>query len=377
MEKYSYNQNSNKTIWVDLDNSPHVPFFAPIIARLEAEGYNIKISARNYSQTVSLANLYGLKHTAIGKHHGKNKFIKVIGLLYRSLQLFSFAYKSKSHIAISHGSRSQMIVAFLLRIPIVMFLDYEFIQTIPFVKPKMIFLPSIISTDRLKSLADKIVSYPGIKEDIYVPGFKPNPSIKKTFEMSNEKITVVLRPPAHEAHYHNEASEELFDEIISLLTSIDNVQTILLPRDDGQKASIRNAYDEHFKNDKLKIPAEVIDGLQLMWFSDLVISGGGTMNREAAALGVPVYSIFKGKIGDVDKYLSESNRLILIENVDDIKKKIRIKKRDKSNDIRNVNSLALQSIVNNLESFVDEVSNSKNTNKAKADNDRQLSTGRK
>ena len=142
-QRFSYNPNSKKIVWVDLDNSPHVPFFAPIIKRLREQGYTVNISARKYSQTVSLANLYNLDYTIIGKHHGKNKFIKVLGLIYRSLQLLPFALKSRSTIAISHGSRSQMIVAFLLNIPIVLFLDYEYIQTIPFVKPSLVFIPNL------------------------------------------------------------------------------------------------------------------------------------------------------------------------------------------------------------------------------------------
>jgi uncharacterized protein len=376
-QKYSYNKNSNKTIWVDLDNSPHVPFFAPIIARLRAEGYCIKISARNYSQTVSLADLYDFDYTAIGKHHGKNKFIKILGLFYRSIQLLPFAFRSKAILAISHGSRSQMIVAYLLRIPIVMFLDYEFIQTIPFVKPKLVFLPNIISTNKLKSFGTKVFSYPGIKEDIYVPGFVPDPSIKKHLDIAQDTITVVLRPPAHQAHYHNPESEKLFEAIINFLTNIGSVKTFILPRDDRQKQAILEIYDEHFKNDSLIIPDDVLDGLNLMWYSDLVISGGGTMNREAAALGVPVYSIFKGKIGDVDKHLSQAGRLILIENIKDIKKKIRIKKRNKSDKVQNLNSLALQSIVNNLESFISDISETGETHKAKTNHEQQLSISRK
>jgi len=362
--KFSYNKNSDKTIWVDLDNSPHVPFFFPIISSLRDKGYNVQISARNYSQTVLLADLFNLDYTPVGKHHGKNKFIKVIGLLYRAIQLLPFALKTKPTIAISHGSRSQMIVAFLLRIPIVMFLDYEYIQTIPFVKPKLIFLPKIISSGKLASMGAKIVSYPGIKEDIYVPGFKPDPALKKYLGITSKSISVVLRPPAHEAHYHNPEGEELFDEIIKLLTSIPTVKTIILPRDNRQKLSIYKQYKEHFTNNFLLIPEDVVDGLNLMWHADLVISGGGTMNREAAALGVPVYSIFKGKIGDVDKYLAKNGRLELIQNVEDLKKKVKIRKREKQNPIKNMNSLALQSIVNSLDIFISETTGFLNKNES-------------
>lgn len=370
---YSYNKNSDKTIWIDLDNSPHVPFFAPIIASLREKGYKVIISARNYSQTVSLAELYDLDYVPIGKHHGKNKFIKVIGLLYRAIQLIPFAFKSNPTIAISHGSRAQMIVAHILRIPIGMFLDYEFIQTIPFVKPRFVFLPSIITTNKLKSIGTKIVSYPGIKEDVYVPSFKPDPLIKRQLNINPYSITVILRPPAYEAHYHNPESEKLFDGIVNFLTKIDSLQTIVLPRDSRQKEFIMDRYSEHFYNKLMIVPPDVINGLNLMWYSDLVISGGGTMNREAAALGVPVYSIFRGKIGDVDKYLSQTGRLILIEDINDIKKKIRILKRNNIEKVENLNSLALQSIINSLEVFVNDAIQNKFDLKLSANNEQQIS----
>lgn len=147
-----------------MDNSPHIPFFAPIIEKLHEQGYSTCISARNYSQTVSLADLYNLDYTPIGKHHGKNKFRKVLGLAYRSIQLIPYAWKKKPTIAISHGSRSQMVVAHLLRIPVVMFLDYEYVQTIPFVKLRLMFLPKVISTKKLLKFEQILKHILGLKK---------------------------------------------------------------------------------------------------------------------------------------------------------------------------------------------------------------------
>ena len=375
-QKFSYNPNTKKVVWIDLDNSPHVPFFAPIINKLREQGYTVKISARKYSQTVALANLFDLDYTAIGKHHGKNKLIKVVGLIYRSLQLLTFALKSRSTIAISHGSRSQMIVAQFLRIPIVMFLDYEYIQTIPFVKPSLVFIPNLISKEKLRFLSTRIETYPGIKEDVYVPSFTPDSSIKKLMNISKDEITVILRPPAYEAHYHNPESEKFFEEIIHYLANQDSLKTVILPRDSRQKESILTQFKNYFDSGSLIIPSDVVDGLNLMWHSDLVISGGGTMNREAAALGVPVYSIFKGKIGDVDNYLSKSGRLVLVDNIEDIKNKIKIEKRNKVNSNENLNSFALQSIVNSLESFISEISATQNIHKKYLSNDKNKSKRR-
>lgn len=375
--KFSYNENSNKTIWIDMDNSPHVPFFAPIIESLGELGYRIAISARNYSQTVQLAELYDLKYVAIGKHQGKNKLLKVIGLFYRAIQLIPFALKHKPVIAISHGSRAQMLAAHFLRIPVVLFIDYEYIQTIPFVKPNILFLPQIISKNGLKNIAKEIIPYPGIKENLYVPSYKPNADIIKELNIDADKIIVTLRPPAHEAHYHNPESETLFDDIIKFLTEIESVQIIILPRDPKQKRSIEEDYKNYMTSKQIIIPVTVFNGLDLIWYSDLVISGGGTMNREAAALGVPVYSIFKGKIGDVDKYLAETNKLVLINNIDEIKSKIKIKKRNKRKPSNNINSITLKTIILSLKDYINSLTSISEKQNIKAHDQKELSVPRK
>lgn len=360
MKRYSYHKNSDKKIWVDLDNSPHVLFFAPIVERLKNEGYNVCISARNYAQTISLAELFGLDFKTIGKHYGKHKLIKLFGLFYRSFQLLPFVLKNRPTIALSHGSRSQMIIAKLLKIHSVVFLDYEFVQTIPFANPDVMVFPNLISKEKLKEFKSVVKTYPGIKEDIYVPNFKPDPNIKKDLAISDNKINVVLRPPAYEAHYHNHESDLMFNKTIELLTTFENVQTIILPRDEKQKLHILENYKKSFESEKLKIPNTVVDALNLMWYSDLVISGGGTMNREATALGIPVYSIFRGKIGDVDKYLASKGKLILLESVEDIKNKIKLEKWQRPERMENLNSLALHTIIKIIDELILNVTNPKN-----------------
>jgi predicted glycosyltransferase len=265
-----------------------------------------------------------------------------------------------------------MLAAYFFKIPIVIFLDYEFVQTIPFVKPKMMFFPNMISKERLSKFPNKVKTYPGIKEDIYVPGFKPDDSIKKHINFKSNLITAIVRPPAYQAHYHNPESDLLFTEVMSLITELNNVQAIILPRDNQQKLKIEDTYKNQFDSGKFIIPTDVVDGLNLMWFSDLVISGGGTMNREAAALGVPVYSIFKGKIGDVDKYLSTSGRLTLIESVADVRNKIIFEKRFKPIKPENINSLAFHSIVNDLENLINEISGDIKNHSANENNEKIL-----
>lgn len=349
-----------------MDNSPHVPFFSPIIEKLQEDGFTVKKSIRNYSQTVGLAQIYGLKYKVIGKHYGKHKLLKLFGLFYRAIQLLPFALKHKPIMAVSHGSRSQMLIAHFLKIPIVLFLDYEFVQILPTIKPRLAFFPNVVTEKTLSKFHFPTKTYPGIKEFIYVPSFIPDASLQNEYNFK-DFITVIIRPPAHEAHYHNEESEKLFDEVMNKIINCENTQAIILPRDKKQKKMVYNKYRQYFDNEKLKIPELVVDALSLMWYSDIVISGGGTMNREAAALGIPVYTIFKGKIGDVDRYLSDTNRLTIISSVDEIKDKLKLEKRHKPAKLDNLNSLALHSITEDLKNLVLELSEH-NSGKKKINN---------
>jgi hypothetical protein len=171
--------------------------------------------------------------------------------------------------------------------------------------------------------------YPGIKEDVYVPAFKPDPAIRRQLSLSEDDIVITVRPPASEAHYHNPLSDVLFNATIEFLSRNPQVKMVLLPRNQRQSEAIEKSWPQLFAAGRMIIPPHVVDGLNLIWYSDAVISGGGTMNREAAALGVPVYSIFRGKTGAVDRYLSANGRLVMIETAEDLPAKVRLVQRDR------------------------------------------------
>ena len=336
-------------IWIDLDNSPHVPFFKPIIEELKKNGYLIVLTARECSQVCGLADLLGLKYQKIGRHFGKNKGLKALGLVFRSFQLLPLAFRGKFDLALSHGSRAQILTASILRIPSIMLLDYEFTKGV--VNPTWLIMPELVPDDAIMHDNKYICKYPGIKEDVYAPNFKPNPKIKDELGINGkdnvDDIVVTIRPPATKAHYHKRQSEELFMATIEFLGKKDNTRIVVLPRYDDQKISFKKLWPGLFSNGKIIIPERVIDGLSLMWYSDVIISGGGTMNREAAALGVPVYSIFRGKIGAVDRYLSEKGRLTLLEDTADIPNKIKLVKMDRELKVNKSNG-TLNVVVNHI-----------------------------
>jgi uncharacterized protein len=317
-------------VWIDMDNTPHVPFFKPIVRELESRGYRVLLTARDAFQVCDLANEHGLRYTPIGRHHGKNRLRKAVGLFYRAFQMLPTIWKERPILAVSHGSRAQMIACKWVNIPSIAISDYEHAKEIPLFPPKWMIVNDVIPAESCWLKPDKIRKYPGLKEDVYVPDFRPDPSFLQNLGINPQHILVTLRPPATEAHYHNVESEYLFAHLLNRLHSTPNLHVVLLPRNKAQEEMIRQQWPDIFTSGKMSVPAKAVNGLDLVWHSDLVISGGGTMNREAAALGVPVYSIFRGKLGAVDEHLRASGRLIIVQSIAEVDAKIHLQRRERN-----------------------------------------------
>jgi predicted glycosyltransferase len=338
-------------IWIDLENTPHIPFFKPIIRELENRGYRVVLTARDAFQTCEMASEYGLTYTRIGRHYGQNRFFKLFGLALRGLQLIPFVLQEKPVLGLNHGARAQILVCNMFGIPNVMMMDYEHTSFLPLMRPSWEIVPEVVAREGLHcKKAERIRKYAGIKEDVYVPEFKPDPSIVTRLQLDGD-IVVTVRPPATEAHYHNPEAEVLFKKLMERICSTPGVKAVLLPRNVAQKQTIIAGHPEWFKDAKVIIPDGVVDGLNLLWHSDLAVSGGGTMNREAAALGVPVYSIFRGKSGAVDRSLRAQGRLVMIENAKDVEARILLQRRNKEAVPGHQSRRALREIVNHIDAI--------------------------
>ena len=321
--------NSNQLrIWIDIDNSPHVPFFRPIIKKLQNLGHDVVVTARDYAQSVELLDLYGISYHKIGKHPGKHKLKKVIGTLYRSVQLAKFAIGRKFDIAVNHASRSQAIAAFWLRCPYVAMYDYEYVSTKVFdITACKILVPDAISDESLESQGvnvEKVVKYPGFKEQLYIYDLNPDPSIYDELGINPDKIVVTLRPPQTAAHYHVHASDQFFEAVLKFLSSQSNVTIVILSRTKQQEMDIQESV--RYTDATVVFPNHAVDGINLLWHSDVVISGGGTMNREAALLGIPTYTIFAGKLGILDQKLILEQKMKKISSPQEVNQII-LKKR--------------------------------------------------
>jgi predicted glycosyltransferase len=339
-------------VWIDLDNTPHVPFFIPVIRELERRGHQVVLTARDAFQVCELADQKGLRYLKVGRHHGKNSVMKILGLLSRSTQLLPFCLRHRPDIALSHGARSQIMLCNVLRIPTVLVLDYEHARTPLLMRPRWEVVPDALPDQGLHSDAKRVRKYRGIKEDVYAPDFKPDASLLGELGLRTDDLVITVRPPANEAHYHNPEADALLVALMERLSQISGARAVLLPRNKRQEHLLRDTYPAWFANGTAIVPGRAVDGLNLLWFSDLVVSGGGTMNREAAALGVPVYSIFRGKTGAVDRQLEQEGRLVMIRSADEVRNKIAFDRRDKTSLPDSGPRPALQDIVDHFEDIV-------------------------
>jgi uncharacterized protein len=339
---------TQKKIWIDLDNSPHVPFFKPIIEELEGRGYSVILTARDCFQVSDLLTLFNMRCKPVGRHYGKNTILKLGGLCFRALQMTPTILREKPDLALSHGSRAQLLASAVLGVPSVTLLDYEYVTGWMFIRPTWVMVPEIVPENAIKIDRNRIVKYPGIKEDVYVPNFNPDPTLKGHLGLNGEELLVTVRPPATEAHYHKPQSDELFEAVIEFLGPIEKLRIVIVPRNQKQARLIKKTWSRWCTSQKILVLDQVVDGLTLIWHSDFVISGGGTMNREAAALGVPVYSIFRGQTGAVDRYLADSGRLVLLESLEDVRTKILPKRRAHPSTLGQPNRATLNKIVNEI-----------------------------
>jgi uncharacterized protein len=337
-------------IWIDLGNSPHVPFFLAIAAELERKGHEILWTARDYAQTVELAKKVNLPITVFGTHGGKSIFQKIIKFSVRVFELANWTRGKKIDLILSHNSHEPLAVGRLLGIRSVNLMDYEHhpLNNFSFRAANRVIVPESFPDKFIEKFgaSKKTVKFHGIKEDVYLEDFIPDELFfnqLKFLGISKENILVVVRPHAPEAMYHRGVENEILDELLDRFTLETNVKIVILPRKQFQSELIRKNHPQA----NIIIPDKVLDGANLLAAADFVVSGGGTMNREAAALGIPTATIFAGEWAAIDEYLVRENRLQRISTSADLakielKKKSGLKLRDGKNVCKSVVELILE-----------------------------------
>ena len=166
--------------------------------------------------------------------------------------------------------------------------------------------------DRLGARSSKVRRYPGLKEEYYLAGFEPTPSVLDELRLQPDRVVAVVRTPPDVSLYHRHGNP-LFTDVLEKLGRDASVHAVVLPRTDEQRQSIRAR-----ELPSLVLPEHAIDAQSLVALADLVVSAGGTMNREAVALGVTAYTTFAGRMGAIDELLVGDGRLRVLTSADAI-----------------------------------------------------------
>jgi predicted glycosyltransferase len=296
-------------IWIDMTAPAHPVFFRPIIRILREHGHDVVVTARDYADTLGLLRLHGIDHVAFGRHGGARRTRKLAELISRSLGMRRFGRRRGFDLALGHGSNDLALAAAALRIPALNTFDYEFATFQHHIGCRLarrVMVPDRIPPERLRRYgvsADKLVQYPGLKEEYYLADFEPDPSVLDRLGLDQAKVIVVLRPPPAVSLYHRR-SNPLYRQVLEYVSTQAGVQAIVLPRTPAQRAELRSLSLRH-----LVVPQGPVDAQSLIALADLVVSAGGTMNREAVALGTPVYTTYAARLGGVDEALMHEGRL--------------------------------------------------------------------
>jgi hypothetical protein len=289
--------------------SAHVLVFRPLIALLRERGDEVEVTARDYGQTLQLCELHGIEATIVGRHGGRSRLGKARSLLSRLRELRGWARRRGFDVALAHGSHELTLTARGLRIPSATTSDYEFATLqhhLGMRAATRVVVPEAIPTDRFERYGvgpAKLRRYPGLKEEYYLADFEPDPAVLDAWQLDPARILVVLRPPPDVALYHRHANP-LFPRTLAELGRRPDVHVVVLPRIEEQRE-----YVLRLELPSVIVPERAVDAQSLIALADVVVSAGGTMNREAAALGVPVYTTYGGRLGGVDEALIREGRL--------------------------------------------------------------------
>jgi predicted glycosyltransferase len=301
-------------VWIDLTNSPHVLVMRPIVELLRADGHEVQVTARDFAQTLGLLERFAIPHTVIGRHRGERLGAKAVGLAARSAALARWASRRRFDIALGHGSNDITVAAFALRIPSATMFDYEWATVQHNVNcrlARVVVVPDAIPPERLYRYGarGKVRAYEGLKEEYYLADFEPDAGVLAQLALDPALPIVVVRTPPEVSLYHR-FHNDLFARVLERLRAAapqEGVQSVVLPRTPQQRAELSTVQG-------FVVPAQTIDAQSLIAHADLAISAGGTMNREAVALGTPVYTTFEGRPGAVDERLVGEGRLRRLED---------------------------------------------------------------
>ena len=243
-------------VWVDLTNTAHVVVLRPLVERLEAAGHEVVITARPLSHTVELLEDWGHPFSVIGAYGGASRLGKARAAARRA--------------------------------------------------------PAMARFGRYGMRGTKLRLYPGLKEDYVLHGFTPDEAVLDRLGVARDRPLAVVRTAPSYALYLAGSQGELTRRLLERLAAREDVATVVLTRNAEQ------AEEAAALGERLIVPRRAVDGRSLVALADVLVSAGGSMNREAAALGTPVWTVFEGRMGAVDERLLAEGRLRVLRDPDEV-----------------------------------------------------------
>lgn len=289
-------KEKKKLFWFDMQAPPDVQFFRPFLKEFKNIG-EFSVTARDYAETIDLLNRFGIKYSTVGSENSTNSFCKIYHTILRSLQLYIKI--EDIDVGFALGNLHSIYVTKLHNKILINFMDNELglkevdnnrsIIEYGVIKSQTlladyIFVPSVFPIDALVEDGmekERIYSFDGYKEDIYIADFKPNKNTLKELPFTN---FVVVRPES--SAIYKDQIPSLVPQLLKSLVS-EGFNIVFLPR---VSADLKNL--DNINSDNIFIPKIALNGLDLCYYAQAVLTGSGTLAREAACMGTPSVSFF-------------------------------------------------------------------------------------
>lgn len=302
-----YDRSANTSVWIDLASPSHPFFFDALLRHLDVDS---RVTAREKTETVDLAETVGLNATVLGRDFD-NPLLRKLGIPLRTASLLRRA--PPANVSMSARNAMCILASRLRGVPSIHFTDNDitaYVDGLPFEQlynrleamATHNVVPSAFDTDELVSRGadpSSIHTYDGYKEDIYVADFEPNQNFPDTLPVAEY---AVIRPEALDAEYITSNKSLVPDLLASLVDA--GLDVVYLPRGRGDEA-----WAERYPDDTVYVPDEALNGLQLAWHARCVLTGSGTMSREAACMQKPAVSFFPNALLSVDRQLVREGRV--------------------------------------------------------------------
>jgi len=306
-------------VWADLTNTAHVFVLRPLVDLLERDGHEVELTARPLSQTVEMLENWGHPYTVLGNYGGATRLGKARAAAARLPRLLRFAHRRHFDCALAHGSTDLPAACRVLGVPATTMLDYEWAVLQRHVDCRLasrVLMPDAIPAERVVRYGarpPKLVRYPGLKEEYYLSDFEPDEAVLDQLGLDRDRVISVVRTAPAYALYLRGSENPILPQVLLRLSQPEGAQTVLLPRTHAQAQAARALGVRG-----LTVPTRAVNAQSLVALADLVVSAGGTMNREAAVLGTPVWSIFEGRAAAVDEMLARQGRLRFVRDPGEI-----------------------------------------------------------